>query len=664
MAISDASHDVVTETVREILSTHGPMSEAALLERLDGEDVDLGPDPDVGLADVLDHGVELFMPLADGRWAWIPGLLCDRIFTHRLSDTEVEYDIIGLGTDLAPLAMLAHSTTYQRLTDGSSITEVCYPHLDTHVLAARNVPAAAVTGDGVLLLPPGRFDALGAAAGDLIGLRVRPTGFELAVVATPRLCHTGAALAELLDQRPHRPEMLDVAVWTVCANNSNAFGEAVRPLGELLAAGGIDCEGSWIAHRGFDFGSLRVTGRIETIKDRHKLDSNEAAAVLAMVRLYEQVLDAVYTARIVHGSSDEHQLISVVSQLAPRLDPSSSGDQDRDDRPSVRATLEFLADPAVAAAVLAETSLEHDHSAIGWGVFAESTEPWTPSSARPALRWLRAKAYERLGEIERAEATLHAAESLDPSWPLTLMSLARYASDRGDALKGLTLLRRAGVSAHHELAVLLEYFQPTTNAPLPLEHRAAWLYQKAGMNLLEGPFGPLLMEIAQIRAHRWDGPGALSRALQEGLATDVVLFEGGAFAHFLTTRGWLLPQDEQVMAQQWLLAPRCVHEVLAVSPGQGITVRNLQTEEVCEVRERVDSTHLRVGELYCARVVTTGTTRQIFGRIEPVPLNEGDELIALLNSDPDPLELITVLSRRFTPTPLPVITEYQPSSWH
>ena len=92
----------------------------------------------------------------------------------------------------------------------------------------------------------------------------------------------------------------------------------------------------------------------------------------------------------------------------------------------------------MAAAVLAETSSEHDHAAIGLGVFAESVEPLAPRAARPALRWLRAKAYERLGDLEQAEATYHAAESLDPSWPLTLMSLARYASDRGDAERGLS----------------------------------------------------------------------------------------------------------------------------------------------------------------------------------------------------------------------------------
>jgi hypothetical protein len=46
---------------------------------------------------------------------------------------------------------------------------------------------------------------------------------------------------------------------------------------------------------------------------------------------------------------------------------------------------------------------------------------------------LRCGTGERLGDLEQAEATFRAAESLDPLWPLTIMSVARYASDRGDA---------------------------------------------------------------------------------------------------------------------------------------------------------------------------------------------------------------------------------------
>lgn len=76
-----------------------------------------------------------------------------------------------------------------------------------------------------------------------------------------------------------------------------------------------------------------------------------------------------------------------------------------------------------------------------------------PRPARPALRWLQAIAHERLGEIRAAEKTLNEAESLDPSWPLTLVSLARYAGDRGDAERGLALLRRANVPPDDEMVL-------------------------------------------------------------------------------------------------------------------------------------------------------------------------------------------------------------------
>jgi hypothetical protein len=232
---------------------------------LDADGINLGPDPDGMLADVLDQDAELVMPLADERWAWIPGLLGGRIFTHRLSAVEAEHDIIAWGPDLAPLSMLTECETYQRLTDGSPIADVT-PFLDGDILAARGVPETAVDGDGVLLLQPRRFTTLGVAAGDLVGLRVTAHGFELAAVAELTPCDIGAALAALLEERPDRPEMLDVAVWTVCAGDASVFGESAAPLGDVLSASGLAWEGDWVARGGFDFGAWRVQRRIETIK--------------------------------------------------------------------------------------------------------------------------------------------------------------------------------------------------------------------------------------------------------------------------------------------------------------------------------------------------------------------------------------------------------------
>ena len=158
----DTSGEVIAAAVRQVLLVRGPMTEDDLLGVLEGDGIELGPDPDGMLADILDQDAELAMPLADGRWAWIPALLAGRISTHRLSAMEAAHDIIAWGPDLAPLAMLTESDTYQRLTDGSPLTEVSPVPRRRHPFAARGVPTTAGDSNGaLLLLQAGRFAALG-----------------------------------------------------------------------------------------------------------------------------------------------------------------------------------------------------------------------------------------------------------------------------------------------------------------------------------------------------------------------------------------------------------------------------------------------------------------------------------------------------------------------
>jgi hypothetical protein len=83
-----------------------------------------------------------------------------------------------------------------------------------------------------------------------------------------------------------------------------------------------------------------------------------------------------------------------------------------------------------------------------------------------------------------------------------------------------------------------------------------------------------------------------------------------------------------------------------------MTMRDVRTGDVHEVRERTASRQVKVGELYCARVVPAGDTMQIFGGMEPVAIGERDALIALLDDEPAPVELVTFLSRRFAPPTL------------
>jgi hypothetical protein len=120
----------------------------------------------------------------------------------------------------------------------------------------------------------------------------------------------------------------------------------------------------------------------------------------------------------------------------------------------------------------------------------------------------------------------------------------------------------------------------------------------------------------------------------------------------VATRGALLPEDERLLAEQWLLIDRSVYEIERVRPGTGFTMRDVRTGDVHQVQERTASQIVKPGMLVCARVVPAGDTTQIFGGIEPVALHERDELITLLDSGPDPLDLVAFLTRRFAPPAL------------
>ncbi len=516
---------------------------------------------------------------------------------------------------------------------------------------------------------------LDVAASELVGVTVRPDGFELTAVAeTDAPSVLGERLGEALERLGEGdPEQIDSVVWLACADDPDLFGSPPPPLSEVFAAAGLAWEGEQLATAGFDFVGWRVRKRLEYVAELHQLEKDPALAVLTVTRLYEQVAEVFDLAQELTDAG--RPLTDVLPETTddPGEPEPAAAVSESDERTLVRATLHFLADPEVAQAVLVETIGAGRDGAAALGLFAESLQPQAPRSARPALRWLRGKALERLGKVGEAEAAFEGALALDATWPPALFELARYASDRGDAERGLSLLRRAGAPADDELMVLLQRFRPVERSDVgrnqpcwcgsgrkykvchrgreqrPLVERAAWLYQKAGMYLSDGPWRREVTAAARVRAENWDRPLATYAATQDPLVCDAVLFEGGAFAEFLAERGLLLPDDERLLAEQWLLAERSIYEVETVRAGTGFTARDLRTGDRLEVCERSGSRGLKAGMLICARLVPAGDTVQCFGGIEPVALHARDDLIRLLDGEPDPLELVEFLSRPFAP---------------
>jgi hypothetical protein len=329
-----------------------------------------------------------------------------------------------------------------------------------------------------------------------------------------------------------------------------------------------------------------------------------------------------------------------------------------------------LVDPGVAEAVLSECIGAERVDAPALAEAAQVLEGLARRTSRVALRWMRGKALERMGAVAPAEQVLGEAESLDPAWSPVLFDLARYASDRGDAARGLSLLERAGAASDDQLVALLERFRPNDDelgrndpcwcgsgrklkqchrgpAPRSLAERATWLYQKALWFLQDGPWRGDLVDLAYLRSADWDEEHAVLRAMADPIVGDALLFEGGAFEEFVAERGFLLPADELALAQEWLLVKRSVFEIDDVRAGQGMTVLDVRTGDRHEVSDRVVSRVLMPGDLICARIVPAGQTRQGFGGIEPVDPAQRDELVALLNAGPGPFEVVGFLSARF-----------------
>jgi hypothetical protein len=646
--------DALFNAIAEVLTSNGPVGEPRLIPLLQQAGVDLGPDPAEALLDVLEDSDERLAELTENRWAWVPALLADRVFTHRLAGWEVEYDCLAGTPDLTAMLTLLDVPEERQLADGSPVAPAVLPFYGD-LLDERGVPAEEVDTSECLLLPRGYLSGMAVRAGDVIGLRLTGRGLALESihdVPTKPAATVGQALCAILAD--HEPIEVSTAVLTACADDPALFTEPGPPLAATMESSGLSVYGDWLATDAYDFSQHAAESRLDRLARQYQLDDDQSLAMLAVLELYERVAEA----RAATNSGDSAPMSALVAQsgLARTAD-----------------SLTLLIEPIVAEAVFVELDLDAEEAGV-LSAFVEAVDGQLHPATRPALRWLGAKAYELAGDLVTAEKMLLEAEKLNPHWPLALRDLAGYASDRGDAVRGIALLRQGGITTGHRLYDVLTEFQPVPrkdlgrNKPcwcgsgrkykvchlnserLPLDVRAAWLYQKAAQHLLERDWRGLLVGLATARS---EYSGTVREALGAPLITDATLFEGGGFADFLDVRGTLLPEDERLLAEQWLLVERSVYEIKLVRPGIGFTVRDLRTGDVHEVAEATASRELTAGAMICARVVPAGDTMQIIGGIEPVGLRERDQLIEVLDSEPGPYELIAFLSARFAP---PILT--------
>jgi hypothetical protein len=705
------------DTVRQILLERGPLDGASLLAEARRAGLRLNAK---SLGQLLHDGAELpaVVCLLDGRHGLLDGMLAGRVFTHRLTEDEIAQDVLVPDPDLLMLRPLLDAGADVLTMPGGAAEWGSDVELDRWVA----LEDAGFAADDVVALPSGTLS--GWAPGSVIGLALAADGARLFPVQPGQPpADLADRISELIgefgadgdeeDETQPMPVPVDDLVAALCDRDATLFAEPLAPLGELLEELGFITVDGDVAGTDFDVDGWHAATEVADLAATFRIPVDHAMAVSTISTVVRTLTDAISETsteelakftyagdRSDAGEADSiHRPGTTGTGLAAVVDIHSArrGTQLPDlvrlfralhggdlavlrDGESLVTVTGPLQHPATAQALLADALGVEREPAVALGAVAETWEPIAPHAARVALRWIRARCQERLGHADLAETTLDEARALGPDWPPVLEDLARYAADRGDVERAISLLRRAGVPADDEELMFLQGLSSPArpdlgrNKPcwcgsgrkykvchlgkegLPLEARAGWLYRKMINFAGEGPYRMLMMELADRRSAYRVEDLALLEALRDPLVIDAVLFEGGAAADFLTERGYLLPDDERALTRSWLDAQRSVFEVEQVRSGHGFRARNLRTGELHDITERTASRVLRKGQRLLMRVVPVGRTWQIFGGAEPLPMSMDQGALELCDALADgtagPAELVSFATSRFAPPEL------------
>lgn len=584
------------EEVREayvaLARAHQPV-EADELDRLVADSFGQQPDGPImqRLLDVVfDQCVdEHTLELLTGDRVVHPGDLSSKIvLTHRLTEDEVESGSINGAVDLAPFDRhpeLRLETEEEILAFGRYWD---LPASVLDVLIEDRLIAVTVAEDGLV-----KIDPVGAPpAGD------------------PALVERFRRAYDRLVEEADVPAPVEEIVWELLAEDRTLFDRPQPPLADLCREAGLEVRGVMAAH---DEGLWENQRQL-------------------------QLWNRAWTE--FEGDKERYDPALFIVDLAGQPAPG---------RADLKRALNSLVDEQVAGFVLEELLFSESVDEIMDEDRVASVQEFASALIKAAgegmpkavAHWFAALIAERAGEVMVADAHLQVALTAGRDWPPLLERAAWYASDRGDAGRALGLLRRMPDPARHVLAQLGEFegfAQPDIgrNEPCwcgsgrkfkychlsqpqghPLPERVGWLCFKAvwflehqGRDGLEE-----VLYLAEIRAGDPDDDASVNKALEDPITMDLVLTERGWFADFVEARGVLLPEDELLLAQSWILVDRTVYEVEKVRPGIGLTVRDLATGEKCEVRERTFSKKAQKGWMICARAVPDGETNQFVGGI-------------------------------------------------
>jgi len=568
----------------------------------------------------LVEGIEEALTDEFGPLAWMSGdrtahvpTLCEGIvLTHVLSDAERESGALQVSFDLAGFVHVVDPTVDGEGVDAISAEPGHLMWIGPEGWLDRFAP------DTVLAVRVDRDERI-----DLEAIR-EPAPVDPASVAAVRRVYDATTAETRL------PVSGQELVLGLLVEDRAACSVLRAPLSALCEAAGLERRGSFVAHDDEVWANARRFGRIARLSLVAEDDRELAVRVLDSLEAFDAL--ATDTADAV----DEAQITDVLDRLAD---------------------IEALA--LVTDELFGDAEPLEDVGGVAARLIAAARTP----SQRATARYLAALAAEAEDDWATAEQHLELALEADPSNLPVLDRVAWYASDRGDAARAVRLWRRCPRSASvaEDLACVEPFVRPTASvvgrnepcwcgsgrkykhchlgsaAPVPLPDRVHWLHRKAiGYVERIGPAARAdLLDVIEARMGEDDD---LEAVMDDPLVVDLVLTEGGWFDRFLAHRGHLLPEDEALLAAVWMAVERTVYEITAVTPGEGLSVRDLRTGRELQVRERTYSRLAEVGLLVCARAVPDGVTSQFVGAVLPVVPGTEAAVLDLLD-DADPLEI-------------------------
>ena len=553
---------------------------------------------------VLDHDPS-FMMLPPDLVVHVPTILDGAVLTHRLTDSERSENCVHSGADLAALL---HQSDRLQLESGGEVELESFPN-----------------GDGVMFGPDGWLEHFDT--GTLLAFRLDGKALSISTVAEPEppggaVMHAARAAYDREVDQPWLPVGGDEIVVGMLLENPGILATPIVPLSELLTQAGLEQRGNEFAHDDSVWRAAKTLARLHAIFER--LDEGRHGRAADVLETFDASTREAADLHHALVALRDHRILSVVTDLLLDLD---------DDVDQLDEVATFAVDLLGAAR--------------------------RPRDGAPA-RWLMAVVSERRCDPLAGLAHLELAVKADPEFLPAVDRLAWYLSDRGDALGAVRLWRSLGVT-EADSDDLREVVPFAEQAPVrlgrneacwcgsgrkfkqchlgqpekfELPDRVGWLCRKA-VAYLERRGGVTPEHVYQLAVVRADGDvseEAVDRAFVDPMTMDVALHEAGWFDRFIEERGALLPDDEAILARAWTFVDRTLYEVVETEPGNSMTVRDLRSAELLEIRERTFSRQTRFGQVVCARAVPDGETHQFIGGIFGVATGEEKDLLDLLDS--------------------------------